>query len=189
MVQRGYKSWCEKAAEQYRQGLGVANHAPLCAWKLALHLGVIVCTSNDFPGLPKKTLDILHQSKSEWSAATLVYDQKNLIILNGSHAKARQSHDLMHELAHLIRGHAPARVDVTEDSLLMLHSYDELQEEEADLLAGVLLLPRVALTEIRRSKVPNSVVTDNYCVSQKLLTMRLNTSGVNKQFSNYRSFN
>jgi Zn-dependent peptidase ImmA (M78 family) len=89
----------------------------------------------------------------------------------------------MHELSHLIRGHSPARIDITQDNILMLHSYDANQEVEADVLAGALLLPRVALVEIINKKMSKPDAAAKYCTSQELLTMRLNITGVNKQFS------
>jgi Zn-dependent peptidase ImmA (M78 family) len=69
----------------------------------------------------------------------------------------------------------------------MLHSYDQEQEDEADILASTLLLPRTALVEIVKSKIPTTKVIATYCVSQQLLTMRLNRTGVNKQFSYQKS--
>ncbi len=38
----------------------------------------------------------------------------------------RRASDITHEIAHVIIGHEPARVDVTEDGLLMLHCYDKV---------------------------------------------------------------
>jgi hypothetical protein len=58
----------------------------------------------------------------------------------------------MHETAHIIIGHDPARVDVTEDGLLILSSHNK-QQEEAKWLSGCLLLPREALLLIRRQRV------------------------------------
>jgi len=51
----------------------------------------------------------------------------------------------MHELAHLIIGHEPARVVVSPDMILAVRTYDQGQEEEAAWLSGCLLLPRPAL--------------------------------------------
>ncbi|HET9642622.1 MAG TPA: ImmA/IrrE family metallo-endopeptidase [Burkholderiaceae bacterium] len=50
-----------------------------------------------------------------WSAVTLIVGDRKVIILNTSHSAARQSSDLMHELAHLIRGHSAQEVDVSEE--------------------------------------------------------------------------
>ena len=42
----------------------------------------------------------------------------------------------MHELAHVIIGHTPARVDVTEDGALILNTYDRQQEDEGTPSSG-----------------------------------------------------
>lgn len=65
------------------------------------------------------------------------------------HRNGRLASDIMHELAHLIIGHEPARVDVTEDGLLILNTFSQKQEDEAKWLSGCLLLPRPALLAIR----------------------------------------
>lgn len=65
----------------------------------------------------------------------------------------RPASDLMHELAHIIIGHEPARVDVTEDGALIWNSHDQRQEDEANWLSGCLLLPREALSWIRRQRL------------------------------------
>lgn len=183
MVQRGYKAWCERIAEQYRSKLGVEKIAPLCAWKLAEHLNVKIWMVEEIPDLPKETLaHLVGAGQGMWSAATLFHKEKTLVILNSSHSKARLSNDLMHELAHLICGHKPARIDITEDGLMILRSYDKNQEDEADLLGHVLLLPRVALVHIKNNGLTAKVAAKEYVVSEQLMTMRLNTSGVNKQF-------
>ncbi len=64
---------------------------------------------------------------------------------------------------------------------LMLRHYNAEQEEEADLLAATLLLPREALLKIRFQPIPEEAAAGEYGVSRRLLTMRLNTSGVNRQ--------
>jgi hypothetical protein len=54
----------------------------------------------------------------------------------------------MHELAHVIIGHEPARVDVTEGGSLILNTYNREQEDEADWLAGCLSL-KLSLSALR----------------------------------------
>jgi Zn-dependent peptidase ImmA (M78 family) len=183
VLRRGFKAWCERIAEQYRTKLEVEANAPLCAWKLAEYLNVIVWPVDAIPDLPSDTLaHLTNSAKSSWSAATLFHNDKKLVILNSSHAKVRQSNDLMHELAHLICGHKPARVDISDDNLMILQSYDKSQEDEADTLAGVLLLPRVVLVHIKKQGLDTEYAASHYAVSKQLLTMRLNMSGVNKQY-------
>lgn len=187
MLERGFKAWCERLAEQLRSKLGVTKIDPLCAWKLAEHLKVKVWLVSDIPELSNDTLLRLTSSQeSSWSAATLFHNDVTLVILNSSHSKARQSNDLMHELSHLLCGHKPARIDITEDGLMILQSYDAKQEQEADTLATVLLLPRVSLLHIKSLGITNKQAANQYAVSENLLSMRMNTSGVNKQMKRRR---
>jgi Zn-dependent peptidase ImmA (M78 family) len=60
----------------------------------------------------------------------------------------------MHELAHLILKHVPARVDVSKTGLLLLSEYSDQQESEADWLAAAILLPRDALVLHRGAALP-----------------------------------
>lgn len=183
MAQRGFKAWCERVAKQSRSTLGLLEIAPLSPWLLAKKKNVQVWTPDQIPDLASSTVEhLLNHASSSWSAATLSHAGIDLIILNSSHLPGRQSNDLMHELSHLICGHSAARIDVSEDGFLVLKSYDVEQEEEADLLAATLLLPRVALIEIKERGLSATEAADEYGVSKQLVTMRLNRSGVNKQF-------
>jgi Zn-dependent peptidase ImmA (M78 family) len=85
--------------------------------------------------------------------------------LNSSHTGGRPASDLTHELAHKLCGHKPARIDVSEDGLLMLSTYDATQEEEAAWLCGCLLLPRDAVLSIRRRKLNLRKAATYYGVS------------------------
>lgn len=117
-----------------------------------------------------------------WSAVTLVVGEKTLVILNSSHSPGRQASDLMHELAHRIRNHEPEEMSISSEGLMLLKAYDKEQEEEADWLAGVLLLPRDALVYIRREGMSDEEVIAAYGVSKRMYTYRLSMTGVNRQF-------
>lgn len=85
------------------------------------------------------------------------------------HSEGRLASDIMHELAHIILGHEPARVEVSKDGLLILSTYDKTQEEEAKWLSGCLLLPREAPLLIRRSGLSPEVAAAKYGVSVPML--------------------
>lgn len=87
----------------------------------------------------------------------------------------------MHELAHILLGHDPARVDVAEDGSLVLFTYDTDQEDEAKWLAACLLLPRAALLVIRKQGGDLKSAAKDYGVSQVMLQYRLNVTGVGHQ--------
>lgn len=184
-MQRGYKAWCERFSADTRGELGLPSTAPLGARQLATHLGIRVWTPDDVPGLPPETREVLLRNDgtpSCWSAVTLVVGEKTLVILNSSHSPARQASDLMHELAHRIRDHEPEEMSISSEGLMLLKAYDKEQEEEADWLAGVLLLPRDALVHIRRMGLSDEEVVSKYGVSKRMYTYRVSMTGVNRQF-------
>lgn len=187
MFERGFKTWCEKYSTEKRKELGLAKDAPLDARALAKNLGVRLWTPREVPGLSSATLDILLRNDGKtascWSAVTLVVGMNVLVILNSSHSPARQASDLTHELAHGIRGHEAQEVALTDDGLMLLKDYDKVQEEEADWLAGCLLLPRDALMAIKRQRLDDSDAASQYGVSAKMMSYRMAMTGVNRQFA------
>lgn len=187
MFQRGFKTWCENVSKQYRKNFSILPADPLNAFKLAESLKITVSYANQIPDLDPNSLRILiEEDSSSWSAATLSVNSEYLIILNPTHSKARTSSNLMHELAHIIIGHEPARVDVTEDNILLLNTYDQNQEEQADWLCGCLLLPREALLKIKRNRIIDSKASELYGVSADMLKYRMNITGVNNQLKRVR---
>jgi Zn-dependent peptidase ImmA (M78 family) len=170
---RGFKSWCERVALQQRTELSLRPEDPLDPLTLAGHLEIAVWTAEQVPGLDPSCLGVLVEKDPEsWSAITLCTGAKDLIIVNPAHGGGRRASDIMHEIAHILIGHDPARVDVTEDGLLILSSYDKQQEEEAKWLSGCLLLPREALLLIRRRKMDPETAARTYGVSDQMLTFR-----------------
>jgi Zn-dependent peptidase ImmA (M78 family) len=114
---------------------------------------------------------------------TIVAGSKVVVILNSAHSLGRQASDLAHELAHRIREHKAQKIEMTGEGIMLLKSYDKLQEEEADWLSACLLLPREALAHIKRAGMATDKAALEYGVSASMLNYRLSTSGVNRQFS------
>lgn len=185
-MRRGYKTWCETHAAKTRFELGLLKTSPLNPWELAKHLGIRVWTPHDVPGLSSEKKDILlrndGKSSSCWSAVTLIVGEKTLVILNASHSLARQASDLMHELAHRILKHEPEQMSISSEGLMLLKAYEKEQEEEADWLAGTLLLPRDALVYIRLQGMPDDEAIAQYGVSKSMYKYRMSLTGVNRQF-------
>ena len=183
MFARGFKTWCENAAVELRRTLRLQRTDPLAPEQLASHLGVRLCTPREIPGLSSKAVGILLGSeKDSWSAITLSSGDQNLIIYNSSHSVGRRANDIMHELAHILLGHKPARVMFFPNGRLALRTYDQDQEEQATWLAGCLLLPRECLVHIRASGLDEATAATRYQVSTKLLSYRTDMTGVNRQF-------
>ena len=106
-----------------------------------------------------------------------------MVILNSGRSAARSASDVMHELSHIIIGHRPGRVDIAEDGSLVLNTYDRKQEDEANWLAGCLLLPRGALLSMTRRRIPLAASAEQYGVSLQMLEFRLNVTGTRRQAS------
>jgi Zn-dependent peptidase ImmA (M78 family) len=156
---------------------------PLDPSALAQALGLRVLIPHDVPGVSSACLRILLQDDPDsWSAVTLRLGRgRDLIIVNSAHSPARQSSNLVHEIAHVLLGHSPTRVDVTADQQLLLRTHDPQQEDEAAWLAGCLLLPRPALLLIARNGGMSGDVARRYGVSVDMLTYRLRVTGVEMQ--------
>lgn len=180
--QRGFKTWCENIALQYRKDLGLQLTDPIDPFVLAEKLGVLVWKIEEVPGLAVATLKVLTKDDPDsWSATTLYCNGRHLIILNSAHSRGRTSSSLMHELSHIIIGHKAVRIDVTEDNLLVLANYDKKQEDEADWLSGCLLLPREAILYIRRRRMDTQTVLQTYGVSNQMFDYRVKITGVDRQ--------
>lgn len=188
MFTRGFKTWCETVALQQRRTLKLQPTAPLDPGVLAASIGIEVRTLEEVPGLDDDVLHVLRgEGADSWSAVTLTDGAKSVIILNSAHSVGRSASDLTHELAHLIIGHRPGRIDITEDGALMLHTYDRQQEDEANWLAGCLLLPRLALLFIERQGLDAASAARLYGVSTPMLQYRRQVTGVQYQVRRGRS--
>ena len=182
MFRRGFKAWCERVALEKRTELRLRAIDPLPAERLAEVIGVQIWTPAQIPGVPPECLKtLLHDDPESWSAITLRFPGADLIIVNSAHSKARQASNLMHELAHLLLGHRPSRVDVSEDGPLLLRTHDQSQEEEANWLSGCLLLPRPCLLSILRNGGATRESAERFGVSLDMLTYRLRVTGVEIQ--------
>ncbi|HLT92349.1 MAG TPA: ImmA/IrrE family metallo-endopeptidase [Woeseiaceae bacterium] len=186
-MQRGFKARCEQIARRYRKSLGVPLDAPLPVRRLARELEVTVWTPADVPGLDADTVRQLTATDADsWSAVTVDLDGRRVVVVNSAQNSRRIPNNVVHELAHVILGHAASRVDISEDGHLWLSSYGREQEDEADWLAAALLLPREGL--LRRFARSRDVarIADEFRVSVELVRWRLNATGVSKQVAGRR---
>jgi Zn-dependent peptidase ImmA (M78 family) len=181
--ERGFKSWSERVALAFRKDLSLRPDSPLTPTQLAEHLGVRVCTPNDIIGIPAEVLhQLLNVDPWGWSAVSIFETEFSLIIFNPRHSVGRRASDVMHELAHLVLDHKPASVIVSQDGSMVLRSYNARQEDEANWLAGCLLLPRDALLRCKHLKLPVVEVAHKYGVSEKLAVFRMRITGVDRQW-------
>jgi hypothetical protein len=186
MYRRGFKAWCENTSLLLRTELELRPNDALDPRRLAAHLEVTVWKLEEVPGIPADCVAVLRADPDSWSAATVCEGALHAIILNSGHSSARMNSDLMHELSHLILAHTPARVDVSPDGMLLLSTFDRLQEDEANWLSGALLLPRTVLFDVRGRSLCDSEACRIYGCSQDMLTYRLRMTAVDRQIERSR---
>ena len=188
-MRRGFKSACERTAAAHRETLKRRLDEPLDPEELASHLDVLVWRPNDVPELSEKTLkQLLERDKESWSAVTLKVGATCLTIVNSEHSLNRQRSSITHELAHIILKHEPDRIDVSTKGYLLLSTFEKEKEDEANWLAGALLVPREGLRRIFRSTKDPQRLAHHLGVSRKLLEWRLRMTGVAVQARRAKSY-
>lgn len=180
-MRRGFKADAEKAALEARNALNLKRYDRLDPWVLAKHLGIVVLDIHEIPLSKAARRQLLDVDQGSWSALTIRRPESVGIVLNQSHVVPRQRNDLMHEIAHIELRHVPVRVEVSGSGLLLLSSYSDEHEQEADWYAGALLLPRDALAAARRRGRSPAAIADYYGVSEELCAWRLRMTGVEIQ--------
>lgn len=182
MFRRGFKSWAEEISLRVRRKLKLAPAAALDPLQLADLLSVVVVGPDQLHDIPDDCRRRLTNDHSEnWSAITVANGKHHLIVVNTAHAPTRRNSDLAHELAHVILGHEPSMMFASPASGIALRTHNKEQEDEANWLAGCLLLPRDALFSIRKRQLSDEEACQEYGVSAAMLRFRVNASGVDIQ--------
>ncbi|QDV14136.1 hypothetical protein CA51_40300 [Rosistilla oblonga] len=170
---RGFKTEAESHALELREELKLADHAPICPWKVAEHLEIPVHTLRSIRDVEPKAYAYLSGVGHEYFSAVTLFGGTHgctrMICHNDSHAKTRQRANLAHELAHAILLHPPTE----------MFECDPDAEEEAKWLGPALLVPHPAAIKIAFTSAPIEVAAESYGVSKVLMRMRLNVTGAN----------
>ena len=181
-MRRGFKSWCERASAEYREAAGVTVTEAFDPRRLAHMLGVRVRAPEDIPYLRAASLKQLTvDDPHSWSAITLVRRGARLVILNSGQSEARQANSLAHELAHLVLNHRSDEAQLSAEGFLFRAKFDREQEDEANWLAGTILVPREGLLRnYWRSRDPVELAA-RFGVSVDLINWRIRMTGIARQ--------
>ena len=186
-MRRGFKAWCERTSREYRSSLGTPLARPLNPRRLADLADVRVTIPERIPGLSRTAvLQLTEEDRDSWSAVTIAYNGRHLVVLNSGHSRARQTSSLTHELAHIILNHATDGAVLSDEGFLFRGSYDASQEEEASWLAGCLLVPRDGLLALGRHHSDHGYLASRFGVSQDMIAWRLRVTGVSRQLRRER---
>lgn len=171
---RGFKSEVNNLVAEIRAELGIGPLERLDPWKLAKHLAIPI-EPLSITGLgAQQAVDHLTKVNPEaFSAVTVFAGNRRIVIHNDSHVLGRQASNITHELAHGLLLHPPSpALDG-----LGCRRWDQLIEDEADWLAGVLLIPESVALHIARTGMSIEFAAKQYQVSKQMVRYRLNITG------------
>ena len=176
-MRRGFKAEAERLAARLRGELDLRPSAAVDLTQLADHVGVEIRSADEL--VDRAALERLELLQPGcFSAATFhLPDGRVVAVMNPVAADAgRRNSDLAHELSHVLLKHEVRQVHRIGDYTFF--DCDPEQEEEANWLAGCLLLPRpLLLAAVRQGLGPEAVAAANG-VSVQMAQFRLNASGV-----------
>jgi hypothetical protein len=184
---RGFKAEAERISCELRAELELGpldRLDPLC---LAGHLEIPVIGLSElaqFDGARLSFIRVLRGAERDaFSAITVFVGARRLVIHNDNHAPTRQASNLTHELSHCILEH-PASPILSPEGC---RHWDSRLEDEADWLAGALLIPREGALTLTKRRWPIERIAERYGVSEQLCRRRVNETGVAIQAKRWAS--
>jgi Zn-dependent peptidase ImmA (M78 family) len=177
-VRRGFKAEAERIASSVRKKIGLRAAEPLDVVGLAQHAGATVRSAAELTSRAK--LEVLEELQpGAFSACTFSFSDQHIIVYNPLNNPGRRNSDIAHEVAHLLLGHELK--EVQQLGGLTFFSCDPEEEEEANWLAGCLLLPRSLLLAAARRGLDAHAIAEEFGVSDAMAAFRIRTTGVLKQ--------
>lgn len=137
--------------------------------------------------VPRERLKALAAIQPDaFSAGTFrLEDGRYVVVFNSLHTPTRVRSDIAHELAHLLLEHETRSLErIGEFGFFTCNAE---QEEEANWLAGCLLLPREAAVRTVRRGWSAAKVADEYGISEQMARFRLHASGATVQVRRARA--
>lgn len=180
IVRRGFASAADRLAVAVRVKLKIDVHDRLDPRVLAAERGIPVVSINDLVNEgadPSSIHQLTVVDRRAFSAGTILVGSTRLIIFNPAHSDGRLANSLTHELAHLLLEHAPGPAIGPGGCRV----WDREMEDEADLLAAILLVPRDAALACARVGLPHAIGAARFGVSADLMQWRTDHTGATRQ--------
>lgn len=177
-MRRGFKSEAERLAERVRSELNLRPTAPIDIAVLAHHVGADVRRADELTSLAKlEALDELQPGA--FSACTFTIGNRHVIVHSPLASVGRTNSDIAHEIAHILLEHNLATMQTLGRVSFFTCNPDE--EQEANWLAGCLLLPRTLVYRAARNGLDAAAIAMRFGVSEQMAGYRLRTTGVLRQ--------
>jgi IrrE N-terminal-like domain len=175
-MRRGFKTSAKRIALDVREELELTPTMPFDPKRWADLWGIPLLSSADI-GCSEDSITRFHGSASgSWSAALVPNGNGHLIVYNASHAPVRFMSDVSHEAGHVILEH-PRIASVTDGK--RCGNSKEI-EDEANELAGELLLPASAAFQLARRGIGDGEIAERYEISIEMARWRMTSTGARK---------
>jgi Zn-dependent peptidase ImmA (M78 family) len=177
-MRRGFKAEAERLSEKVRKDLCLKPTDQLPLDRLAASLNAELRSAADLIDIERlEEIDALQPGA--FSACTFEIGDRRAIVWNPLSNPGRITSDIAHELSHLLLKHAVKDVQVVGD--LTFFGCDPDEEQEANWLAGCLLLPRTLLVAKVRGGASAADLVEQYEVSSQMANYRMRATGVLRQ--------
>ncbi|OEJ61086.1 hypothetical protein BGM19_26800 [Streptomyces agglomeratus] len=180
---RGFKTEANALALNVRAELDLRALDRLDPLVLAECLGIPVVDLSELATSSSGAQYLLSTEPDAFSAATVFAGTMRTIVHNDAHTDGRISSNLAHECAHGLLLHPPT--PALDDR--GCRQWDQDIEDEAQYLAGALLVTEDAALAIARSGRPLADAATQLGVSEQMIRYRLNITGAVKRVSRARS--
>lgn len=181
---RGFKSEANATAREIRAELGLKDLDKLDPWALAAHLLVPVESLSDYvQDAPRAVHHFTTVDQGAFSACTVFDGTRRKIVHNDAHLPGRQASNATHELGHALLLHPPT--PALDDRGCRL--WNQNIEDEAQWLAGALLLTEDAALWIARKSASTSAAAEHFGISEQMVTYRLNVTGARLRVARARN--
>lgn len=182
-MKRGFKKRAEEKSIQLRAKIGGEIEKPLNIKGLCDYMEIKVIPLSHYQKIGFLTGDEINQFKprkegyKEFSATLLINKEtQKVIVFNDFHSYVRQNSSIAHEIAHIICKH---NFLSNFGNIFGLHQdYDKEQEDEANWMAGCLLLPRKSLVWAVERNMKVNEIASFFQVSIPMARWRYNMTGV-----------
>lgn len=183
-MRRGFKAEAERLAACVRKEIGRRPSEHVDAVELARHVGAEVRCADELTSLAKlEELETLQPGA--FSACTFSLGKRHIVVYSPLATTGRTQSDIAHEVAHLLLEHPVKSVETIAGVSFFTCDADE--EQEANWLAGCLLLPRPLLLQAARRGLNSVGIAEAFNVSEQMAAFRLRTTGVERQLAASRS--
>lgn len=179
-MRRGFKALAERKAAAAREKLGISLHAPLNSAALADVHGIAVKSAASLVDI-KRLEQLEAVQPGSFSACTFDLPRGKVIVVNPLSTPQRTQSDIAHEVSHVLLEHQVRTVERVGD--FSFFSCDSEEEQEANWLAGCLLLPRPLLVNSLRQGRTIEDIARSFNVSVEMATFRVRATGALRQVS------